>query len=79
MNYIIREELEKVYEESVSRNSDLGSSVLGYNLLLHGKKVVPQPFQGSSGCYNVYKDVKEFLIGSGYDESDITINYGSMD
>jgi len=79
MNYIIREELEFIYEESVARHSDLGSSVIGYNLLLFGEQIVPQPFQGSSGCYNVYKDVKEFLIGSGYDESDITIQYGRMD
>ncbi len=79
MNHIIREELDLIYTESVLKNSDFGSSVLGYQLLLFGQQVVPQPFQGSSGCYNVYKDVKEFLIGSGYDESDITINYGSMD
>ena len=73
-------ELEKVYRESVKRHSDTGSCVMGYNLKVNGKKVVPQPYQGSSGCYNVYQDVSEYMKTElGVHESDITIDMGRMD
>lgn len=77
--FLYNSEIEKVYNESVSRNSDQGSCVMGYNLLMNGTQVVPQPFQGSSGCYNVYQDVKECLLNLGYAEHTISIEYGVMD
>ena len=78
--FLYNSEIERVYRESVSRNSDEGSCVLGYKLKMNGQQVVPQPFQGSCGCYNVYEDVKNFMINElGYDEHTISIDYGVMD
>jgi hypothetical protein len=78
--FLYREDIEKVYRESVSRNSDQGTCVMGYTLRMNGIQVVPQPFQGSSGCYNVYEDVKRFMIDElGYGEHTISVDYGVMD
>jgi len=79
MTYINKEELDKVYRESVQRNSDLGSCVLGYNLIVYDRQIVPQPFQGSSGCYNVYQDVINYLVGEGFDRKEMHIEQGVMD
>lgn len=72
-------ELNKVYNESVKRNSDLGSCVLGYKLMVYDKQIVPQPYQGSSGCYNVYQDVIEYLVGTGLDRKEMYIEQGVID
>jgi hypothetical protein len=58
---------------------DHGSCVMGYNLLLDGKPVVPQPAQGSSTCEFVYSTLTRIMKANGVDESRITINYGVMD
>ena len=72
-------ELLKVYRDSVNRNSDLGSSVLGYKLMVYDKQIVPQPFQGSGGCYNVYQDVIDYLVSTGLDRKEMYITNGRMD
>lgn len=73
-------ELGKVYNESVARNSDEGSCVLGYNIKLsNGVQICPQPFQGSCGCERVYEDVKRAMIEMGYSAESIVTNYGVMD
>lgn len=78
--FLYNSEIERVYNESVKRNSDQGTCVMGYKLLMNGIQVVPQPFQGSSGCYNVYEDVKNFLVEElGYGEHTISVDYGVMD
>ena len=79
MNYIIREELEKVYKESVERNFDTGPCVMGYNLIVYDKQIVSQPFQGVTGCYNVYQDVINFLVGAGLDRKEMYIEPGVID
>jgi hypothetical protein len=58
---------------------DHGSCIMGYNLLLDGKNVVPQPAQGSSTCGFVYAILKGIMIANGIDESRITIDHGVMD
>ena len=71
--------IKEAFEASVKKHSDTGSCVMGYKLKANGRQVCPQPFQGSSGCYNVYEDMKKVLIELGYDEQRITVDYGVMD
>lgn len=71
--------IKEAFEESVARHSDQGTCVLGYKLKANGRQVCPQPYQGSSGCYNVYEDMKKVLIELGYKEELITVDYGVMD
>ena len=58
---------------------DKGSCVLGYKLLVDGKKFIDQPAQGSTTCERVYSEVTKLLLAEGIDKSRIEIDYGTMD
>jgi len=73
------EQLINVYENSLTKNSDVGYCVIGYKLLVKGEQVVPQPYQGQSGCYSVYQDVISYLISIGIEQDDISFHEGWID
>ena len=80
MKTIYQWEVNKVFNESIKRNKDEGTCVMGYNLKVYGRQIVPQPYQGNIGCYKVYQDVMNFLISEyGVSSEDMYITSGTMD
>jgi len=70
---------EAISKQIRTEMGDRGSCVMGYKLLVDGKRFIQQPAQGSSTCYHVYEAVKEMLLENGVDESRIEIDHGVMD
>lgn len=76
---VLQIKAEAISKEIRTEMGDRGSCVMSYDFYLDGKQLIPQPAQGSSTCFHVYKAVKEMLIENGVDESRIKIDHGVMD